>query len=417
MKKKYRIPGVALFALLACLSCSDDGDGNGNAGDISFYGETYSLSQGAIYHDNNHTVIAVEDYVFEDRYEWEGEEHVDQVKGFTAEVKDGQTGNFLVGLYEDGFKLSDLTQDAKGSGACICLRFASQDTGRLVPGTYTYSPNHDANTFLGYSSVNYDTGETPAPNRITEGTVEVAQTGEIYTISFDCKTTFGGEIKGNYTGTLRSFDIRKNVETIYSYEDIELDALLEQVDYTDLEGVVHSEPDYLRGNAFLMSATQQVYSANLYRDLANTAKEDIDIALAYDREKEAVYFESPIKMRALLWHDTYQGETLFDYTFNLPCHTRYMPAPTDFTNEDFEALQEPGDFDFEFAEARAEIPVNAALPCFVFVQTGNGQKGVIRVESISPESTEMIAGVVYPANPSVVMDIKFPRTYSEQQIR
>ena len=265
--------------------------------------------------------------------------------------------------------------------------------------------------------MNYDTGETPAPNRITEGTVEVAQTGEIYTISFDCKTTFGGEIKGNYTGTLRSFDIRKNVETIYSYEDIELDALLEQVDYTDLEGVVHSEPDYLRGNAFLMSATQQVYSANLYRNLANTAKEDIDIALAYDREKEAVYFESPIKMRALLWHDTYQDETLFDYTFNLPCHTRYMPAPTDFTNEDFEALQEPGDFDFEFAEARAEIPVNAALPCFVFVQTGNGQKGVIRVESISPESTEMIAGVVYPANPSVVMDIKFPRTYSEQQIR
>ena len=297
------------------------------------------------------------------------------------------------------------------------LRLASPETGRLVPGTYTYSPNHDANTFLGYSSVNYDTGETPAPNRITEGTVEVAQTGEIYTITFDCKTSFGGEIKGNYVGTLRSFDIRKNVETIYSYEDIELDALLEQVDYTDLEGVVHSEPDYLRGNAFLMSATQQVYSANLYRDLANTAKEDIDIALAYDREKEAVYFESPIKMRALLWHDTYQGETLFDYTFNLPCHTRYMPAPTDFTNEDFEALQEPGDFDFEFAEARAEIPVNAALPCFVFVQTGNGQKGVIRVESISPESTEMIAGVVYPANPSVVMDIKFPRTYSEQQIR
>ena len=284
MKKKYRIPGVALFALLACLSCSDDGDGNGNAGDISFYGETYSLSQGAIYHDNNHTVIAVEDYVFEDRYEWEGEEHVDQVEGFTAEVKNEQTGNFLVGLYEDGFKLSDLTQDARGSGACICLRFASQDTGRLVPGTYTYSPNHDANTFLGYSSVNYSAGSGTTPNELAEGEVNVSQEGEVYSISFDCKTTSGGEIKGNYVGTLRSFDIRKNVETIYSYEDIELDALLEQVDYTDLEGVVHSEPDYLRGNAFLMSATQQVYSANLYRDLANTAKEDIDIALAYDRE-------------------------------------------------------------------------------------------------------------------------------------
>lgn len=417
MKKKYRIPGVALFALLACLSCSDDGDGNGNAGDISFYGETYSLSQGAIYHDNNHTVIAVEDYVFEDRYEWEGEEHVDQVEGFTAEVKDGQTGNFLVGLYEDGFKLSDLTQDARGSGACICLRLASPETERIVPGKYTYSRNHDEFTFMGYSSVNYSAGSGTTPNELAEGEVNVSQEGEVYSISFDCKTTFGGEIKGNYTGTLRSFDIRKNVETIYSYEDIELDALLEQVDYTDLEGVVHSEPDYLRGNAFLMSATQQVYSANLYRDLANTAKEDIDIALAYDREKEAVYFESPIKMRALLWHDTYENETLFDYTFNLPCHTKYMPAPEGFTNEDFEALSEPGDFNFEFAEARAEIPVDAALPRFVFVQTGNGQLGVIRVKTISPESTQMIAGIIYPANPSVVMDIKFPRTYSEQRMR
>ena len=101
---------------------------------------------------------------------------------------------------------------------------------------------------------------------------------------------------------------------------------------------------------------------------------------------------------------------------SLCLHGRLCPGPAALFRRG-DPFLEPGDFDFEFAEARAEIPVNAALPCFVFVQTGNGQKGVIRVESISPESTEMIAGVVYPANPSVVMDIKFPRTYSEQQIR
>lgn len=417
MKKKYRIPGVALFALLACLSCSDDGDGNGNAGDISFYGETYSLSQGAIYHDNNHTVIAVEDYVFEDRYEWEGEEHVDQVEGFTAEVKNEQTGNFLVGLYEDGFKLSDLTQDARGSGACICLRFASQDTGRLVPGTYTYSPNHDANTFLGYSSVNYDTGETPAPNRITEGTVEVAQTGEIYTITFDCKTSFGGNIKGNYRGTLKPFDIRKDMETVNLLEDIKLEALFDRVDYTDLEGVSHSEPDYLRANAFLRTSTQQLYSANLYKDLAISVKEEIDIALAYDREREVVRFASPIEMRSLLWHNTFENESLFNYTFDLPCHTKYMPAPADFTDADFEALQRQEDFVFDFAEAEVSLPVNVSLPCFVFVQTGNGIQGVIRVKEIHPAGTEMISGITYPLNPYIVMDMKYPHTYSEQQLR
>ena len=415
MKRKNRL-FWSVPLVLVCLSCSDDDD-IGKAGDISFYGETYSLEQGAIYHDNNHAVIAVEDYVFEDSYVVEGKTQTDKVEGFTAEIKNGQTGNFLIGLYEPGFVLSDLTNDARGNGACICLRLASPETERLVPGKYIFSLNHDEFTFMGYSSADYYSGSDVTPNELAEGEVNVAQEGEVYTIDFNCKTTFGGEIKGTYTGKLKAFDVRKNVEAVYDYADIKLEALLESVDYTDLEGVAQSEPDYLRANSFYASATQQIYSANLYRNLAESAKEDIDIALAYDEEKEAVYFESPIKMRALLWHDTYENETLFDYTFNLPCHTKYMPAPEDFTNEDFEALAEQGDFNFDFTEARAEIPVNAALPCFVFVQTGNGQKGVIRVKSISPESTEMIAGVVYPANPSVVMDIKFPRTYSEQQIR
>ena len=402
--------------MLVCLSCSDDDD-IGKAGDISFYGENFSLAHGAVYQDNNHTVIAVEDYVFEDSYEVDGKVQTDVVEGFTAKMKNGQTGNFLVGLYEEGIVLSDLTQDARGNGAAICLRLASPETERIVPGKYTFSLNHDEFTFMGYSSANYSPGGSVTPNELAGGEVNVAQEGEVYTIDFNCKTTFGGEIKGSYRGTLRAFDIRKNVDAVYFYKDIELDALLEQVDYTDLEGVAHSEPDYLRGNAFLASATQTVYSANLYRGLANSAKEDIDIALAYDEEKEAVYFESPIKMRALLWHDTYENGELFDYTFNLPCHTKYMPAPEDFTNEDFEALADAEDFNFEFAEARAEIPVDADWPCFVLVQTGNGQPGVIRVKSVSPKSTQMIAGVAHPANPTVVMDIKFPRTYSEQKMR
>ena len=415
MKRKNRL-FWSVPLVLVCLSCSDDDD-IGKAGDISFYGETYSLEQGAIYHDNNHAVIAVEDYVFEDSYVVEGKTQTDRIEGFTAEIKNGQTGNFLIGLYEGGIVLSDLTQDARGKGAAICLRLASPETERIVPGKYIFSLNHDEFTFMGYSSSLYESGSDIVPNELAEGEVNISQEGDIYTIDFDCKTTFGGGVKGTYTGTLKPFDIRKSIDAVYFYTDIELDALFESVEYTDLEGVEQSEPDYLRGNSFLSSSTQQVYSANLYRGLSNSAKENIDIALAYDRENATVYFESPIKMRALLWHDTYENETLFDYTFNLPCHTKYMPAPEDFTDEDFEALEEFADFDFSFAEIRTAIPVNATMPYFVFVQTGNGDLGVIRVKEILPESTEVISGITYPLNPSIVMDIKIPRSYSEQKIR
>lgn len=418
MKKKYRIPGVALFALLACFSCSDDGDGNGNSGDISFYGETYSLSQGAIYHDNNHTVIAVEDYVFEDHWQDDQGSHVDTLQGFTAEVQQEQTGNFLIGLYEDTFIVSDLTQDARGQGACVCFRIASPEVDRIVPGKYTFSPNKSAYTFKGNSAVNYNSDGTILPNEFAEGELLISQEGEIYTINFNCKAAYtGGTIKGSYTGTLKTYDIRKTLENVNFYQDIKLEALFDKVDYIDADGVSHSEPDYLRGACFLTSKTQKVCSANEYRNYAEVDKKDIDIALAYDREKQEIYFESPLKARTLLWHNTYKDETLDNYTFDLPCHTQYMPAPADFTNADFEALEKQEDFLFDFTETATRIPVDTPTPYFVFVQTGNGLKGVIRIREITPESTESILDVEYPVNPAIMMDVKFPKNFSEQTMR
>ena len=127
-----------LLALIGLPSCSDEDNKLSTSGQISFYGEKYPLEQGAIYHDNNHTVLAVTDYIFEDRYQGVDGEQIDQVKGFTAEMKGEQTGNFLIGLYEHGFVLSDLTKDARGNGACICLRIASPETDKIAPGKYTY---------------------------------------------------------------------------------------------------------------------------------------------------------------------------------------------------------------------------------------------------------------------------------------
>lgn len=114
----------------------------------------------------------------------------------------------------------------------------------------------------------------------------------------------------------------------------------------------------------------------------------------------------------------YESETLFDYSFDLPCHTRYMPAPDNFTNEDFEELALQEDFNFDFEEAISSFPVaSPSLPCFFVVQTGNGQVGVVRVREVTPESTEMINGVTYPKNPFIVMDIKFSSNSSEEKIR
>ena len=417
MKKTIRILTAMLLALIGLPSCSDEDNERSATGRISFYGENYLLEQGAIYHDNNHSVIAVTDYTFEDRYQGEDGEKVDQVKGFSAEVKGKQTGNFLIGLYEHGFVLSDLTKDARGSGACICLRVASPEVDRIVPGKYTYSLNRDEYSFKGNSSVKYNSGGSTMANELSEGEVNISQEGDIYTITFNCKTSFGGSIEGTYTGSLKAFDIRKEIGTVNFYENVKLEALFDKVEYTDLEGVFHSEPDYLRATSFFLSSTQQVYSANLYKGLSASVKKGIDIALAYDRTNQAVYFESPIKMRALLWHNTFQDESLLNYSFDLPCHTKYMPASQSFTNEDFEALAQQEDFVFDFTESKVSIPVGSTTPLFVLVQTGNGLQGVIRIKEIIPESTETIGGIVYPVTPAIVMDVKFPRSFSEQQIR
>ena len=260
-------------------SCSDEDNKLSTTGQISFYGENYLLEQGAIYHDNNHRDCRLR-LPLRRSLSGKNGEQTDQVKGFSAEVKEKQTGNFLIGLYEHGFVLSDLTKDARGNGACICLRIASPEIDKLVPGKYTYSSNRDEYTFKGNASVNYNSGGSTNPNELTGGEINITQEGDLYTIAFKCETSFGGPIEGTYTGSLKPFDIRKEIGTVNFYENVKLEALFDKVEYTDLEGIFHSEPDYLRATSFFLSSTQQVYSANLYKGLAESAKKGIDIALA-----------------------------------------------------------------------------------------------------------------------------------------
>lgn len=406
-----------MFILCGLLACSDE-EKAGGANQMRVYGESYQLERGVVYHDNNHSVISVSDYYFADRYEWQGSDFVDTVKGFSAEVREKQTGNFLIGLYEDGFEVSDLVEGVVGEGACVCLRLASPDTSELQPGVYTFSDSRDEYTFQGHSAVCYNTREEDVVSSdLAEGKVVVEKAGDVYSISFQCKTSFGGDVEGSYSGPVSFLDIRKDVDLVSVIEDVDLEALFHEVNYVDAEGVAHEEPDYLRATAFFCTSSRQIYTANSYKDLAEVEKRKIDIALSYDREKEVVCFDSPIRMRSLLWHNKFKSEDLFDYSFDLPCHTQYMFAPEGFSNADFERLSRAEDFTFAFEPEDVNLPLEQRLPCFVFVQTGNGLRGVIRVNGIAPEGRESVGGVEYAVNPCLSMDIKFPRNFSEEELR
>ena len=68
MKKNSLIFILNMIILLGLFSCSNN-DEIDRSNQIQLYGESYLLEKGAIYHDNNHTVIAINDYTFEDRYQ------------------------------------------------------------------------------------------------------------------------------------------------------------------------------------------------------------------------------------------------------------------------------------------------------------------------------------------------------------
>lgn len=409
MKNIFLMWIIPLLGLL-CPACSSDGDGMDRSKLLTIYGEEYALGEAVIWKDDNHTVVFQEEYVFEDHYPTDGGEKTDTVKGFMTEVKDYRTGNFMLGLYETGFVINDVLYKAQGEGACLCLQLASPDTAELKPGKYIFDKSREQYTFKGYFASVYKPGGT-TPAKIGDGVVEVSVEEDCYTINFNCKTSFGGTVAGCYTGKPAGYNILGQTKGVVYQQDIVLRALYDTVVY-EKEGIVVKEPDYLRGISFLNSTSKKTFSAEKYCLLNATEKAKVDIAVAYSEDEHAIYFESPIRMRALLWHNQYE-----DYDFDLPCHTRYMAAPADFKDTDFDSLAKKEDFVFQMKEEKVKIPVGTTSPKYVFVVTGQGQMGVIRVREVKPASTEMIDGVEYQVNPLVVMDIKFPRIFSEVEMR
>lgn len=397
-----------LLALLCFWSCSDSENGIDPSAMLQMYGRQYNLTSGVIWKNNPKMVTASIPYVYEDTYVKSGQEVTDSVVGFTAGTEREEVGDFMLSLYEEGLFFNEKLQETKGRAACICFHFLSAETNRLVPGKYTYGRNNKKGTFKGFCSSDYDVLVTVVPAEIKEGEVFVEEQDGIYSIAFNCKTSFGGEVSGKYRGTLRECKVTR--QGTADFENISLAGLLDTVvtkTFLIYENrtTIAKDLDKKNGAAFFSLQT------GLSKFAQDPGKEVVDIALVWDKIAQAFYFESPIRMRSLLGHQN---------NFNFPCHTIYMRAPAAFTDADYENLDETG-ISLDIREERVEIGTSAFEPVYVFFETGNCAQGVMRVKRFTPmgekEKVGLASIVTTPINPTLVIDIKCPANFVNPSIR
>lgn len=462
MKKNVYLVGLILWMLACFWSCSDDKD-DGICPDrtVRLYGRSYSLQSGVIWQSNPNTVISSVPYVYEDIY-GNGEGTVtDRVEGFRAGDDRTETGNFMLSLYEEGLYYNEGLEKAQGEAACVCFHLASSETGRLVPGKYVFGTEKLPGTFMGYCSSDYNTLEREnIPAALDSGEVGIEQNGREWHVTFSCKTTFGGEVTGEYRGELDACRVSQVSST--EYKDISLAGLLEEVEvttwynetflrmiydeaYADFGGV-EGCMEMLGATSFDEFAVMMGLEADngRYFDVMNAERdydleyngtslfslttgvgqviedarknvESIDMALLWDRAEEAFCFESPIRVRRWAGHED---------KYNFPCHTVYMKAPDNFSDADFENLSAET-FSYAITEETVKIPTRDFQPCYVFFQTGKGVQGVIKVISWIPEGVQIhteesmgdMMGYRIPRNPALQVEIKCPAVVANPQIR
>ncbi len=440
MKKKVYLIGIMLWALSCFWGCSDSNDDAVSPERmIRLYGRSYNLQSGVIWQSNPNTVATSVPYVYEDVYEKRGEQVTDRVEGFRMGDDWTETGNFMLSLYEDGLYYDEGLEKAQGEAACICFHLASAETGRLVPGKYVFGTEKQPGTFTGYSSSDYNTmSKDNVPAALADGEVNIEQNGDEWHVIFVCKTTFGGEVSGEYRGKLDECRVSQVSST--EYTGISLAGLLEEVEivywlyeetllgwgitsedfeylgivkvgdkcvYPDMSGVDY-DTEY--GGSALFSLTSGICQV---AEDARKNPEAIDLALVWNQPREVFSFESPIAIRSLLGHNS---------RYDFPCHTIYMKAPDSFTDSDFENLS-ADDFSFRIEEEKVEIPVQDFKPSYVFFQTGKGVQGVIKIVDYVPMGVKTEYDIYmggytdFPRNPTLQLEIKCPAVVANPQIR
>lgn len=399
--------GAIALGLLCLCSCSDDDDGLDMSKSITVYGRQYELANVIAWQSNPYVMRSTIPYIFEDTYENEaGEMVTDEVEGFTEGPDTKEFGNFMLSLYEQGMEFNESLSGITGKGVTLCCHLVSAEKDRLVPGKYVYSADRAKNTFIAYFSSEYNPEKSVTPAEICEGEINVEESGDGYTVTFNCKNRSGGEISGTYQGMIRQ--VKVNQQAAASYGDMKISGLMRYV-HTSFSGIIGSwESDILdirNGSAFFST------SVGDSRVAAVSGKESVDIALIWDRDDNYFRFESPIRMRTMLGHDN---------TYNFPCHTIYMRAPDSFTDEDFNQLDEVG-FDFEVEEETIIFGTQPFKGGYVFFKTGNGIKGVIGVRDFTPmgskTSSSLFGTEISEVNPQLVVDVKCESSFNNPIMR
>lgn len=451
--RKLWLLGVVLAAVTWLAACSDKSDGISPDNSIELYGNAYNLTSGVIWQNNPNIVLKSVPYNFYDNYDG----RTDTVRGYAVGTEKYHTGNFMVSLYENGLTFNPSTEKAQGRASVVCFHMASPSTDELKEGTYKFGDDKLPFTFTGYCSSDYNTmSMSNIAATLTGGEVTVAKLANGgYQLKFLCKTSFNADVKGTYTGRLDQ--CRVSQVNFTQFDNVHIAGLMDSVyvlswytekfvkylintiarGYPDEYGYIRKLPteeaaaiigytkegdryiDYANsgydvdiayhGTSFLSLATgltQDAISAR--RNLDN-----VDLALRWDDTAQEFHFLSPIKARAMLKRN---GK------YDFPCHTIYMKAPANFTDDDYQNATVE-DFNFEMKDEDVVIPTANFKPTYVYFQTGKGVMGIIKVKSFTEKGVQTDFDIYTSGymdvtlNPALQIELKCPAVVANPQIR
>ena len=158
---------IKLFVFLCLLASCSDNEFKGHEQSFSVYGQQYDIGEVVLWHSNNSTVVSQYDSCWVDKYTFFSNpynmdasmiEKEDSVYFFAANIKNEQTGNFILSMYEEGIVVHEELQSAFGRGACVSLHLHSSDTENLKSGTYHFGTESKEFTFKGFYAVDYEFG-------------------------------------------------------------------------------------------------------------------------------------------------------------------------------------------------------------------------------------------------------------------
>lgn len=408
----YLFKSTVCLAFLGASFCGCESEKE-NAIDASLqiYGKTYDVQTGIIWQSNPYTSYERVPYIWEDVYEENGTQTTDKVEGFVSSTESKSSGNFMISLYQTGMNYNEQLKEVSGWGALVCFHLASKELERLVPGTYVVGEEQKPGTFKGYASSSFNVKVGGGIATVTEGKIQVDEVTGGYKVTFDCKTDFGGIVRGHFHSPMPV--VRLPQVTALEHRDIVLEGLMKKHIkhlaekktpdvYTNPNWNLHKPGVDIFAKAFLTLST------GLLSD-ANGSKSTPDVALSHDEDNNALVFESPLHMRRFFGPSKQRAF----YTF--PCHTIYMKAPDTFTEADFEEVSETG-LTAEVKEETVSIPLGDNFkPCYVFFRTGRGDKGVIRVrgfreggKTYTPYAWSALHVITESRKAALTIDVKCP---------